>query len=258
MRIEDINSLQETLGRIREISTLNSKVETEMEKEISKNSKPEFLRELELQKELEASKREEKKTSLPHLEGEKWNVFSKYFSSPGNYHKSENFSKKSKDHSTNLEGHIQSESRKKGLDPDLVRAIIKAESNFNPKAESPKGAMGLMQLMPSTADSLGVENPFDPIQNLKGGTNYLKDLLRVFKDKDLAIAAYNAGPGAVKKYGGVPPIPKPKIMFGKLTNTWKITKTIEDSQKEQRRKVDRTVFSILHSYSLPYVVQYKT
>ena len=62
-----------------------------------------------------------------------------------------------------------------------------------------------MQLMPSTADSLGVENPFNPAQNIKGGTNYLKDLLRVFKDKDLAIAAYNAGPGAVKKHGGIPP-----------------------------------------------------
>lgn len=202
VRLDEINSIRETMGRIREISTINKKVETDMEKEITKNSKPEFLRELELQNQ-ESKHPGAKQTSLPHMvSDEKWNVFRMLReTSP------EKFSNQPKKvvEKYNLENFIESESRKKNLDPDLVRAIIKAESNFNPRAESKKGAMGLMQLMPSTADSLGVDNPFDPIQNLKGGTDYLKDLLRVFKDKDLAIAAYNAGPGAVKKYGGIPP-----------------------------------------------------
>lgn len=175
-----------------------------MESEISKNSKPDFLRELELQKSLDSKSGEERRTSLPHLgSDEKWNVFSRMLRDMPP--EKQNSQPRKVVEKYNLENFIESESRKKNLDPDLVRAIIKAESNFNPKAESKKGAMGLMQLMPSTADSLGVENPFDPIQNLRGGTDYLKDLLRVFKDKDLAIAAYNAGPGAVKKYGGIPP-----------------------------------------------------
>lgn len=204
VQLDEINSIRETMGRIREISSLNKKIENEMEKEISKNSKPDFLKELELQKSLDSQTKEERTTSLPHLgSDDKWNVFSRMWrESNSEKHTSQPRKVVEK---YNLENFIESEARKKNLDPDLVRAIIKAESNFNPKAESKKGAMGLMQLMPGTAESLGVENPFDPIQNLRGGTDYLKDLLRVFKDKDLAIAAYNAGPGAVKKYGGIPP-----------------------------------------------------
>ncbi|MDZ4726335.1 MAG: lytic transglycosylase domain-containing protein [Leptospira sp.] len=104
-----------------------------------------------------------------------------------------------------LESFIQKTAEAKGIDPNLVKAVIKTESGFKPNAVSPKGALGLMQLMPSTADMLGVDDPMDPKENIIGGTTYLKDMLTKFGDTEKALAAYNAGPGAVKKYGGVPP-----------------------------------------------------
>ena len=102
---------------------------------------------------------------------------------------------------------VQEHAARHALRPELVRAVIQVESGFNPLARSPKGAMGLMQLMPAPAAQLGVDNPFDPEQNIRGGTAYLRQLLDRFDgDEELALAAYNAGPGAVDRYGRqVPP-----------------------------------------------------
>ncbi len=94
------------------------------------------------------------------------------------------------------------------IETEWVLRIIEAESGGNPNAVSPKGAIGLMQLMPATARALGVQNPFDPVQNIEGGVRYLRHLLDQFGDLRLALAAYNAGPGNVERYGGVPPFPE--------------------------------------------------
>jgi soluble lytic murein transglycosylase-like protein len=93
-----------------------------------------------------------------------------------------------------------------GIDPALLKGLVSQESGFNPNARSGAGALGLTQLMPGTAASLGVTNPLDPAQSLQGGAKYLREQLDRFGgDEQLALAAYNAGPGAVQKYGGVPP-----------------------------------------------------
>jgi soluble lytic murein transglycosylase-like protein len=102
---------------------------------------------------------------------------------------------------------VQEHASRQALRPELVRAVIQVESGYNPRATSPKGAMGLMQLMPGTARDLGVRDPYDPEENIRGGTKYLRQLLDKYRgNEDLALAAYNAGPGAVDKHGEkVPP-----------------------------------------------------
>jgi soluble lytic murein transglycosylase-like protein len=107
------------------------------------------------------------------------------------------------------------------VSPDLVRALIQAESAFNPRAVSPKGAQGLMQLMPATAAEYGVRDPFDPADNIRAGVKYLKQLLTSYEGRvELALAAYNAGPGAVKKFGGkVPPYKETRNYVARIQET---------------------------------------
>jgi soluble lytic murein transglycosylase-like protein len=107
---------------------------------------------------------------------------------------------------TSFDAQINAAATSNGIDPALLKGLVSQESGFNPSARSGAGAVGLTQLMPGTAASLGVTNPLDPVQSLQGGAKYLRQQLDRFGgDEKLALAAYNAGPGAVQKFGGVPP-----------------------------------------------------
>ena len=116
---------------------------------------------------------------------------------------------------------VEDKASKYELDPSLVHAVIKTESNGNPRAVSRKGAIGLMQLMPTTASDLAVRNPFDPEENIDGGTRYLKYLIERFRgDLTLALAAYNAGPKTVEKTGSVPQITETRQYVKKVLSLY--------------------------------------
>lgn len=124
-----------------------------------------------------------------------------------------------------IEDYIQEAAAKESLDPCLVSAVISVESNFNHRAISPVGARGLMQLMPGTADQLGFRkalNHQNPRANVLAGTKYLRNLINEFRGNvTLALAAYNAGPNAVKKYGKIPPFPETQSYVKKVWAEWK-------------------------------------
>jgi soluble lytic murein transglycosylase-like protein len=211
VKIEDIQSVKLVMERMREISNIGNQLS--IQPNTIANSKPDFLKSLEKAQQNQAPKQiENVEEEVQPIQ----NILKTNLESPVEKNKPKQKPQDSTSTTNYLDRIIQKESKSKGLDPDLVKAIIKAESNFNPKAESPKGAMGLMQLMPDTADLLGVDDPFNPKENIKGGTSYLKDMLGKFKNVDHAIAAYNAGPGAVKKYGGIPPYSETKDYVRKV------------------------------------------
>jgi soluble lytic murein transglycosylase-like protein len=113
-------------------------------------------------------------------------------------------------------------SRAHNLSPALIKAIIRAESNGERFAVSPKGAKGMMQLMPFTSKRLNVSDPFDPIENIEGGVKYIKELLGTFGGNLVnAVAAYNAGPAAVKKYGGIPPYAETRLYVQRVMNYYR-------------------------------------
>ncbi len=116
---------------------------------------------------------------------------------------------------------IERHALSRGLDPRLVRAVVQAESGYNRFAVSVKGAQGLMQLMPETARELAVASPFDPAENLRGGTLYLRQMIERFDGRiEWALAAYNAGPGAVERFGGVPPYRETRAYVARVLALW--------------------------------------
>lgn len=123
---------------------------------------------------------------------------------------------------------VNSASDAHNIDPDLINSVIHAESGFNPRAVSPKGARGLMQLMPKTASDLGVKNSFDPNANVDGGTRYLQELLQRYNyDMVKALAAYNAGPQRVDQYHGVPPYYETRAYVAKIVRDFNKKKLAE-------------------------------
>ncbi len=123
--------------------------------------------------------------------------------------------------STPYDALIEEESRRANLDSSMVSALIRAESNYQPRAVSRKGARGLMQLMPATARRLEVKKPFDPASNVRGGVRYLRELVDRFGHRpELVLAAYNAGEGAVETYGGVPPYRETVSYVNRILGWW--------------------------------------
>jgi hypothetical protein len=135
---------------------------------------------------------------------------------------------------TRIDQLIKTNGNRFGVDPYLVFCVIEHESHFKSRAISPKGAQGLMQLMPGTAVRFGVRNPFDPAENIYGGTQYLKELLKMFGRVDLALASYNAGEGAVLKYGGkIPPYRETREYVRRISNRY----GVDPGRSQERRPV---------------------
>ena len=127
-----------------------------------------------------------------------------------------------------MTGYVDRVSRANAIPPALVHAIIKAESNGQRKAVSPKGAKGVMQLMPFTSKRLRVADPFDPIENIEGGIRYIKELLVTFEGNlTNTVAAYNAGPAAVRKYGGVPPYQETRLYVRRVMDLYRQYSAVE-------------------------------
>jgi len=139
---------------------------------------------------------------------------------------------------------VASASNTHRIDPDLINSVIHAESGFNPHAISPKGARGLMQLMPQTANRLGVKNSFDPRDNVDGGTRYLRELLELYNfDLIKALAAYNAGPQRVQQYHGVPPYRETRAYVRRIILDFNRKKVAEEKAAKQVAGKSKTVSS---------------
>src|SRR5215469_11865058 len=136
---------------------------------------------------------------------------------------------------------VREASMRRQLDPDFVNSVIKAESNFHPRAVSPKGAQGPMQLMPGTAALLGVRDPFDPRANVEAGTTYLSSLLDLYHDDPIkALAAYNAGPQRVEQYHGVPPYRETHAYISRIVRDFNAKKRAQVKTAQAQTPVSST------------------
>jgi len=149
--------------------------------------------------------------------------------------------------SADIDSAIEQAAARHNVDPNLVRAVVKVESNFNPNAVSRKGAMGLMQLMPSTARQLNVKNPFDPEQNVDAGVRHLKQLLESYGgDVKLSLAAYNAGSGAVARSSGVPHYAETQNYVRRITNLYYGGSVFESGASHDPVTVQRDARGVLY------------